>query len=179
MVAVTRISADDFLAQPETNHLVQLLEGEVIETSPSDLHQALVGALYLALNLAFPSGTYRLAPTGVRLDDHNVVEPDIFWVSPENTACQVVDGRYWHGAPDLVIEILSPSTTRHDRDTKYRLYEQYGVREYWIVEPDAALIEVYRLVSGRFERAGFYGKGETLTTPTLNDAPLNMDAVFV
>lgn len=178
MVDMTRISANEFLAQPETNHIVELIEGEIIITTPTDLHQQLVGSIYFALRTAFPQGTYRIAPTGIRLDDQHVVEPDVFWVSADNTRCQVVDGRYWHGAPDLVIEVISPSTSRHDRDVKFRLYERHGVREYWIVEPEAAFIEVYRLNEGAFERSGVFGKGETLTSPTLNGAAIPMDAVF-
>ena len=178
MVANVRISADEFLAQPETNHIVELIDGEVIVTTPTDLHQAILGSLYFVLRSTFPTGTYRLAPTGIQFDDYHVVEPDIFWVSPENTACQVVDGRIWHGAPDLVIEIISPSNARYDRDVKYHLYERNGVREYWIIEPEAAYIEVYRLEADKFERVGFFGKGETLTSPTLNYTPISMDAVF-
>mgnify|MGYP002403685754 CR=1 FL=1 len=78
----------------------------------------------------------------------------------------------------MVVEIISPSNERYDRDVKYHLYERNGVREYWIIEPEAAYIEVYRLNAGKFERAGFYGKGETLTSLTLNGAAINMDAVF-
>ena len=68
---------------------------------------------------------------------------------------------YWHGAPDLIIEILSPGTTRQDRDTKYRLYEANGVREYWIVEAEELYIEVYHLHEGKYKRQGIFGLGET------------------
>lgn len=76
-----------------------------------------------------------------------------FGLNPENTTGHLVDGRYWCGAPDLVIKVISPSTGRNDRDVKYRLYERYGVRAYWMVEPEAAFLEVYRLENSVFVRA--------------------------
>lgn len=175
---IDRVSAQAFMTLPESNQVAELIDGEIIVTPPTDLHQHIVGSLYFALRLAFPTGIYRLAPTGIYLDEFNIVEPDIFWVSPENQACHLMDARYWQGAPDLVIEVLSPSTATKDRKTKFALYEKFGVREYWLVDPEAQLIEVYRLVAGAYGRPAHFGKGETLIAALLNDAAISLDAVF-
>ena len=123
------------------------------------------------------AGEWRVAPCDVYLDDLNVVQPDLFWVSPENQNCHLIDN-YWHGAPDLVIEILSPGTTRRDRDTKYSLYEKAGVREYWIVEAEELYIEVYIWRDGSFVRQGIYGLGESFASPVLNGVTLSVDTLL-
>lgn len=174
----TGVTAAEFLALPETSQITELINGEIIVTPPTDAHQSIVGAIYFALRSAYPHGTYRIAPTGVHLDDQNVVEPDVFWISDANQGCRLIDGKYWQGAPDLVVEVLSPSTARIDRDAKFRLYEQYGVREYWLVDADAQFVEVYQLVGKKFERRGFYGAGETLVAAVLDDTAIKVDQIF-
>lgn len=174
----TGVTAAEFLALPEMNQISELINGEIIVTPPSDTHQSIVGAIYFALRSAYPHGAFRIAPTGVHLDDENVVEPDVFWVSDANPRCRLIDGKYWRGAPDLVIEVLLPSTARIDRDLKFRLYEQYGVREYWLIDPDAQFIEVYRREGEKLERQGFFGAGETLTAGVLDGTTINVDQVF-
>ena len=175
---ITKVTTEQFLQLPETTVPTELIAGEItVSPTPSILHQRLVFKLAKLIDVVIPDGEVIIAPMDVLLDEENVVQPDVFWVSTNGLA--LADGtKYFRGAPDLVVEILSPSTTRRDRDAKFRLYERFGVREYWLVDPVAELIEVYRLVNGNFERAGFYGKGETLTTPTLNGAAISMDAVF-
>ena len=82
----------------------------------------------------------------------NAVQPDVLWNSPASR-CVLVDDAYFRGAPDLVVEVLSPSTALRDKQTKFRLYEKYGVREYWIVEPTAQYVEVWALVEAKFVAA--------------------------
>jgi len=106
----------------------------------------------------------RPAPTGLHLDERNFYEPDVFWIRPDNGLCTLVEKHYWHGAPDLIIEILSPSTAYRDRGIKYEMYEKHGVREYWLVDPEAAFIEVYVLAEGRFARLGLFRAGQTFTS---------------
>lgn len=79
LVDKVQISADEFLAQPETNHIVELIGGEVTMTMLIALHQEIIGSLCFTLHSAFPVGTYRLAPPDVPIDDQTVVELDIFW----------------------------------------------------------------------------------------------------
>jgi Uma2 family endonuclease len=92
------------------------------------------------------------APFGVRLfpredlSDDTVVEPDIVVVCDASK----LDKRGCNGAPDLIIEILSPSTSRHDQKLKFRKYLEAGVREYWIVDPDQAMVHTHILEDGRY-----------------------------
>jgi Uma2 family endonuclease len=124
-------------------------------------------------------GEARFGPTGLHFDDGNSFEPDLFWISPENTHCFLEDnGRYWHGAPDLVIEILSPSTASGDRGIKYETYEKYGVREYGLVDPDAKFVEVYRHEGGRFERQGVFKPNQPFVSAVLGGATIDSQGWF-
>ncbi len=178
MVTETKVSLQEFLALPETMQITELINGEVVVTPPKDEHQVAVGSTYFELRQLVKSGTFRFAPTGVHLDDQNFVEPDIFWVADTNENCQLGEDGYWHGAPDLIVEVLSPSTARRDRDTKFELYQRSGVREYWLVEPYGEFIEVYCLREGKFERQGFYGLGEQFTSPVLSGASFSVDTLL-
>ena len=159
--AKIRATFADYDALPETNQQVELIDGEIIMVpAPLDIHQQLNGDIYTYIRAIVPSGAIRIAPTGVRLGDH-VVEPDIFWVSADNQNCSLgPDGRYWLGAPDLVVEILLPSTASRDYREKFDIYETHGVREYWIVEPAARYIDVYQRDDNSLVHVGNYSAGD-------------------
>jgi Uma2 family endonuclease len=103
----------------------------------------------------------------VHFDDGNIVEPDIFWVSGPDSKCKLGDDGYWYGAPDLIVEVLSPSTEARDRGAKYELYERYGVREYWLAHPEARFIEVFSLAAGKFTRKGLFEIEQTFFSDVL------------
>ncbi len=175
----TEMTAAEFLDLPETNKIVELINGEVVVApSPVDRHQQVSGNLYFSLRQQIPSGTWRFAPADVYLDEYNVVQPDLFWIGDDNDHCHLVDGKYWRGAPDLVIEVLSPGTTRQDRDVKYRLYEAGGVREYWIVDAAESYVEVYRLTAGQFARYGIFGVDEQFVSPLFAHVTLRVEALL-
>src|SRR5574341_1205654 len=137
MVEITkaRVTAEEFFKLPETMHKTELINGEIIaEMPPKHIHQKLVALLHLLLVKLIPGGEVCLAPSAVHLDEKNVPEPDLFWVSGPESRCKLGDDGWWHGPPDLVIEVFSPSTAVYDRREKFRLYEKYGVREYWMVD---------------------------------------------
>ena len=103
----------------------------------------------------------------------------MFWVSPEDTHCFLEEnGRYWHGAPDLVIEILSPSTASDDRGIKFETYQKHGVREYWLVDPDAKYIEVYGHDGGKFQRQGVYKPDQPFVSAVLGGATIEIQSWF-
>lgn len=163
------IILEEYLALPETNRIVELIDGQLVETPlPFDIHQKTLGQLLFFLIQQELKGVLRHAATGVCLDELNFFEPDLLWMSPHNFGCILIEGRYWYGAPDLIIEILSPSTAYRDRGIKYEIYEKHGVREYWLVDPEAAFIEVYTLADGRFLRLGLFRAGQTFASPVLN-----------
>lgn len=176
----TRVTFAEYDALPETNQIVELIDGEiVVNPPPLDKHQESLGEIYVSLRNVLKVGKLRFAPTGLRFDDGSSFEPDIFWVGPDNTNCLLEpEGRYWHGPPDLVIEILSPSTASNDRGIKYETYEKYGVREYWLVDPDAKFTEVYRHDSAKFARQGVFKAKQSFVSAALNGAMIDTQSWF-
>jgi Uma2 family endonuclease len=165
----TRMNLVQYLALPETTEICELVEGKLCTSpTPHDAHQRIVGNGLLYLHSLISSGKLRQILTGLHLDDENFYEPDIFWVSANNDYCELGDDGYWHGAPDLIIEVLSPSTTRNDRVTKFQLYEKYGVLEYWIADPKMRSLEVWFLENKTLTYQGVYGLGKTFTSKVLN-----------
>ena len=155
-----RLTVADYLAMPETNQIVELIEGEIIVSPPVDRHQEVFGNVHIVLHNLIPNGTLRLAPTGLYYDEVNFFEPDGFWVSDDNTQCILVEGKYWRGGPDLIFEIISPSSVKHDKETKFEKYEQISVREYWIIDPENDYMEAYELRDNKFVKTGIYGPGD-------------------
>lgn len=144
-----------FKSLPEGT-LAQLIENNIV-MSPSPLyrHQEVLNEINFQL-LTFikkkKMGQVLVAPMDVYLDDENVYQPDILFISNENQHIIRENGLY--GAPDLVIEILSPATAQYDLKEKKRIYERYGVKEYWIVDPATKSVQGYFLNNGIFEEMG-------------------------
>jgi Uma2 family endonuclease len=177
-----RQTYEDFLKFPDDGLRHELIDGEhVVTPSPVSWHQRLASRLIVALGKhleAEPVGEVFGAPFDVILSEHDVVEPDVLYVSNERR--EIV--RDWvHGAPDLVIEILSPATRRRDELQKRDLYDRYGVREYWIVDPDGEAVTAYR----RGPEGGFLRglelrtrSGDLLETPLLPGLCLALQDLF-
>lgn len=175
----TRSTFADYRALPETNQIVELIDEEIVVNPPLDIHQVVVGAIYAMLYSLRLGGRLRLAPTGLHVDDHNSFEPDLFWVRAESSDCVLEpDGRYWRGAPDLVIEILSPSTGVTDRGVKFEAYQRIGVREYWLVDTEERFVEVYRGQEGRFQRQGLFTAEQSFTSAALGGAEIAVKTWF-
>ncbi|HYO89757.1 MAG TPA: Uma2 family endonuclease [Candidatus Limnocylindrales bacterium] len=161
---------------PETNTPVELIEGEVI-VSPSAVprHQDVMGNIYAFLRgLAHSGARVFVAPLDVQLDEENSVQPDVFWIAPGRSAT-ILDKRI-EGMPDLMVEVVSPGSVRMDRVIKFRLYERFGAREYWIVDPEG-VIEVFALRGEKFELLGVYEMGETFQSPALGQ-PVPLAGLF-
>lgn len=162
----------------------ELLEGALIPMAPSPgfAHQSASLELAARLHLFARKrgvGTVLEAPFDVVLGEpgeEQVVQPDILFVAKERQPIIHEDGI--HGAPDLVVEVISPSTQEKDRVFKRRLYAKYGVTEYWIVDPDARTIEVLALGQRGYERAGLYHKGETLESSLLPGLHIALNEIF-
>ena len=165
--AVRPMTAEDFFDLPETNHIEELIDGEyIVLTTPEALHQKCVLKIGVFLTLSAAQGETMIAPSALRIDTDYVFEPDVFWIRP-NGDCSLADKRYWVGAPDLVIEVLSPSTAKRDRGVKFDVYERHGVREYWLIDPEARFVEVYQRADDRFQRLGVYGVEDTFASAAL------------
>ena len=117
-----------------------------------------------------------IAPLDVVFSEHDVAQPDLLFVS--NARADIVTDANIQGAPDLVVEILSPATAEYDRGYKRALYGLHGVREYWLIDPDAETGEV--LVAGEtgLESASVYARGQTMTSPVLVGLSLILDDLF-
>ncbi len=152
---IRKLTFDDLRAMPDDGWRHEIIDGElVVSPAPSPLHQLLVYVLYGLLDrhvLERELGIVLGAPIDVKFNDFFSLQPDICFVNAERVGI-VVDG-FLNGAPDLVVEVLSPSTTRHDLRTKRAAYERFGVREYWVLDPDSERLLVHRLVDGRYQTA--------------------------
>jgi len=146
----------------------ELIYGRFYVTpSPTLRHQSVAAFLLERLvRFARQAGGLALAaPLDTHLAHHTAVQPDLLYISPERMG---VARRWVEGAPDLAVEVLSPSTTRKDRGEKLRAYAEFGVREYWIVDPAAGQIEFLLNRGGRFEVAvAFDGRYRSEALPGL------------
>src|ERR1700680_1757302 len=142
----TRLTYADLVAMPEDGKRHELIDGEHYATpSPTLRDQLVLATLHLYLGAdgeANGLGKAFFAPLDVILSDYAVVEPDLLFVTTERL--ERIGRAYIHAAPDLVVEVLSPGTRKIDATKKLRLYEKFGVAEYWMIAPEAEWVEVYR-----------------------------------
>ena len=145
-MALSQITWQDVQQLPDDGNRYEAIEGELYVTpAPTLRHQRISRRLFLALHelLGDPGhGELFYAPTGVEFPaTEEGVQPDLVFVSNERRG--ILTDRWIRGAPDLVIEILSPTTAHRDRGVKRKLYERQGVEQYWIADPDSATVEVW------------------------------------
>jgi Uma2 family endonuclease len=165
---------------------VELIHGEAfLMAPPSSRHQEICFEIGRQLGNYLDGKPCKVypAPFGVRLfekdgdapeDVDTMVEPDISVVCDRGK----IDERGCKGAPDLVVEVLSPSTLRHDRLIKFNLYQKAGVREYWIVDPDHQTVQVFTLQNGYLLPQEEYGRGDMAKVTVLEDCAIDLSRVF-
>jgi len=177
--ARTKLTVDDYRRLIGDDHLdiVELINGEMVTTVATDPHQSAIGDIYSAFRALLSKDRVRFAPVNVYLDDDNYIESDVFYVGDETSSCRLDERGFWHGAPALIVEVISPSSVRRDRVEKFDLYEKHSVREYWIVEPVALTIEVYSLENAVYRRVGGFASGGSFTSPLLG-VMFKIDALF-
>jgi Uma2 family endonuclease len=178
----TRLTYDDFVLFPEDGLRHEILDGEhYVSASPYLRHQAVSMSLSSLLGPFIRShgiGQLFAAPTDVLLSRHDIVEPDLVFVSTERL--QILTEKNIQGAPDLVVEILSGSTKRVDQGLKLERYERFGVQEYWIADSDRNTLTIYRLEGERFQNiATLSAEAEdVLQTPLLPGLEIRLVEVF-
>ena len=133
--------------------LAELIDGVLyMSPSPVSIHQIVQGKIFLRLGIYVEEndlGVMIPPPMDVFLDDHlNAVQPDIIFVAKENL--KIIQKKI-RGVPDLLGEVISPGNSKHDVEIKKALYERFGVKEYWIIDPVSKEVTGYQLVSGKFE----------------------------
>lgn len=159
----------------------QLVEGKLLPMpAPNRFHQEVSGNLYGVIWTYLrqhPAGVIYSAPFDVYLDDTNVFQPDLVFISAARAAAVLVpEGA--RGAPDLVVEILSPSTAQLDRRLKLQVYARAGARELWLVDPILRQVQVYDLARDPERPAAFLEETDTLRTPLLPGLDLALTEVF-
>jgi Uma2 family endonuclease len=179
MIISTKFNHADLLSFPEDGKRREIIDGDMFVTpAPKLNHQRILVRLTEALLKhlsSHPVGELVVSPMDVIFSDFDVLEPDLILVLNEHK--NILED-WVRGAPDLVIEILSPTTAARDRGVKLRAYARFGVQEYWILDPDAQAIEVYRLTPEGYELTKTFRQGETLTSALLPDFGVPVEAVF-
>ncbi len=128
--------------QLEEGLLAQLIKGELIMSpAPVPQHQRILRNLFIQLDKSFNTGELYFSPIDLYLDNQNIYQPDLLFVSEDNK--NIITGKAIEGAPDLIVEVISPSNSFIDRNTKKRKYLEFGVIEYWIVDPANKTLEIY------------------------------------
>ena len=147
------LTYEDYCELPNDRNRYEIHDGELSVTlTPNIMHQKISGRFLLALGLHVRTnqlGEIYAAPIDVILAPTTVVQPDLVFIGNDRRA--IITQRAIEGPPTLVIEILSPSTSRTDRITKAQLYAKHGVPHYWLLDPDQQTVEAYELVGDQYK----------------------------
>jgi Uma2 family endonuclease len=171
----------DWLRLPDDSFRYEIIEGELyVSPPPSTNHQVAVSSLLAAMHYYANRGGLGLvltAPIGVRLPDRETtVQPDVLFISRDRQ--DIVKDDVIDGAPDLVVEILSPSNWVYDRSRKQEAYQQAGVREYWIVDYRARSVDVLVLEGNEYVQRGHYGEGDVAPSEVLAGFSIPVSDIF-
>jgi Uma2 family endonuclease len=183
LIEERKYTVEEFLYQDDLdeNSYYELIEGEIVKKSaPHYEHQRVSGKIFLKLQPFVTTnklGEIFYAPIDVYLDDSNFYQPDLVFVSDVQKGILSEEGLI-QGVPDLVIEILSPSTGKYDRGGKMRVYEYHSVKEYWIVDLANKLIEVYTHENQRFDLYSYALSNEKIKSKLFADLDLLVGDIF-
>ena len=179
LIEKKKYTYEDYLKTPDDKRY-ELIEGELLMTpSPITNHQRISGRIEFELRKFVSEndlGEVFDAPYDVYLDDENVVQPDIMFISKERS--KIIGEKNLQGAPDLVVEILSESTAYRDLIQKKKLYAKFGVKEYWIVVPEEKTIDIYSLKDKSYLLYKSYGKDATLESTSLRGFRIELKGIF-
>ncbi|HEV8578310.1 MAG TPA: Uma2 family endonuclease [Thermoanaerobaculia bacterium] len=177
-----KLTYEDYLLFPDDGKRHEIIGGEhFVTAAPFVRHQRLVGTLYFHIRAFLrlhPFGEILLAPTDVILSPHDIVQPDLFFISNERGP--IVTEANIQGAPDLVIEILSNSSRRLDEVLKRKAYEEFGAREYWIFDPVRKTTQVWERTDEGLRRRTLLSAaaGDILTTALLPGLEIPLEEIF-
>ena len=176
-----KLTYRDYLNLPESeDKRYEVIAGDLhMVPSPSSIHQTIVFKLAKILDAfveANELGRVFIAPLDVVLSDIDVLQPDIFFISKNREG--IITEHSIQGAPDLVVEVLSPATAERDRTLKKVRYLRFGVREYWLVDPVSRTIEVMKTGQTDFETVRVYPEGTNATSLALPGLQVDVGGVF-
>ena len=178
-----KLTYDDFVLFPDDGKRHELIDGEhYVTPSPSRRHQVIAWNLTIIIGTYLesnPVGRALFAPFDVIFSDFDVVEPDLLYISKAREA-EILTAKHVRGAPNLVVEIGSPSTRKRDETIKRKLYERFGVEEYWVIDPDIERIAAYRRAGESYQRVLDLAleRNDTLSTPLLPGLRAPLTRIF-
>lgn len=180
-IVAPKLTYRDLQQLPQDGKQYELIDGEVYMTpSPNWRHQQIVGNLYMALRAFIDAGGLGkvcVAPMDVVLEDRTALQPDLLFIRADRLA--VTRSGHVEGAPDLVIEVLSPSTASFDRETKLQVYARTGVPEIWYVNPDSEIVEILNLgADRRYALTARLSGDPAIVSEALPGIPLTLRQVF-
>ncbi len=177
---IPKLTYDQFRQLPDDGKRYELIHGEVhVTPSPSTKHQ------FVLWNLSTSLGTHTIknhlgrvafAPLDVRLSEDTALQPDLIFVP--NARAEIIQENFIAGAPDLVVEILSPSTAAHDRATKLTLYAGAGVPEVWLIDPQAKIVDVLKLQGNKYLVDSTLAGDQILTSSRFPGWALSLNELF-
>ncbi|HEY0828533.1 MAG TPA: Uma2 family endonuclease [Bacilli bacterium] len=163
----------------ETNERYEMIDGirYDFQASPKVAHQIVASEIHLAIRMGcHADGLILSAPMDVYLDNENVVQPDIIFIRNDNL--HIIRDGWVKGIPDLLVEVLSPSTGKHDLFHKKTLYERFGVKEYWIADPVYAVVYQYKLEDGSYKPPAAHSDKDTLVSEHFPCIRIDLADVF-
>lgn len=174
-----KFTYEDYLHFSEDKRY-EIIDGEVyMVPAPVPYHQRILGNLYLRLREFVEKegiGEVYLAPCDVVLSDIDVVQPDIMFIS--NERLNIITEKNIRGAPDLIIEIISPSSEYRDKVIKRKLYSKYGVKEYWLVDPEKREVELMTLRESVLTEEKIYKGKNVIESSVLRGLKIELNKIF-
>jgi len=164
----------------EDNFWYELINGELVQkSSPSLNHQRISGKFFLLFSAFINSnqlGEVFYAPIDVFLDEHNAPQPDLVFVSNAKKSLITNDGII--GPPDLVAEIISPSSVKRDRMDKMKLCKKYQIPEFWLIDPNNTSVEIYTFQDGDYDVFALAAETGTIQSGILPGFSLDIKTLF-
>jgi Uma2 family endonuclease len=177
---IPKVTFEEFRQFPIDGKRYELLRGEVhVTPAPATRHQAIVQNLAMSLGsyvVKHNLGEVYTAPLDVRLAEDTALQPDLIFIS--NARTEIIQENWIAGAPDLVVEVLSPSTAAHDRATKLPLYAEAGVPEVWLIDSQAKTVEVLKLQGKKYFVDATLAGDQVLTSDLLPGWQLPLRDLF-
>ncbi len=174
-----KYTATDYMNLPEGSPF-QLIEGELVYMgTPSLKHQEIAGKLHLYIGMYLldnPIGKVYFAPLSVKFDDDNVVEPDILFVSIKKQSILTEKGI--EGSPEFIVEILSKGNVKNDRERKMKMYGNFGVDEYWVINPMLETVDVYYNRLSIMVKQQTAKQGDTIKSKVIQGFELEVSKIF-
>lgn len=173
-----RYNYQDYLQLPEDKRY-EIIDGDLFMVpSPNESHQRILANIFHLLSHYVRQnklGSVYFAPFDVLFSEEDIVQPDLIFVSHENK--RIITRDNIKGAPDLIIEVFSPSTFKRDIGIKKKLYARHGVREYWIVDPEQETVDVFLLKGKEFDGRQ-YRLPDSISSSVIHDLRIGAKEIF-